>query len=296
MFTKFSSATIGRVAITSVAVIAAAFVSYRLWVHYEVEPWTRDGRVKANVVQIAPDVSGQITRVYVHDNTHVKVGEVLFEIDPTRFRLALQQAKAAEQSQSAELNQAMRQAQRNVKLQEAVSKEATEESQSRVEQLRAALDQAISARELAALNLARTKIISPVNGVVTNLDLQPGAYAASANAVMAIIDSDSFYVEGYFEETKLPGIHLNNRATVQLMGQSTLLKGHVDSFSNGVADRDRTVSSNLLPNINPTFNWVRLAQRIPVRITLDQVPEDVRLISGQTATVIVHPDTQADQI
>lgn len=291
--TKFSPASAGRVAITSIAVLIAVFVFYRLWIHYEVEPWTRDGRVKANVIQIAPDVSGQITKVYVQDNTRVNAGDVLFEIDPARFTLALQQAKAAEQSQRTALNQAMRQAQRNINLKEAVSREVTEESQAHVDQLRAAVEQAVAARDLAALNLARTKVVSPVNGVVTNLDLQPGAYATSAHAVMALIDSDSFYVEGYFEETKLPGIQLKDRATVQLMGQNILLKGTVDSFSEGVADRDRTVGSNLLPNINPTFNWVRLAQRIPVRIKLDAVPEGVRLISGQTATVIVHPDSQA---
>jgi RND family efflux transporter MFP subunit len=289
VLTKFFSTTAGRVAITTVTLIIAAFVFYRLWVHYEVEPWTRDGRVKANVVQIAPDVSGQITRVYVQDNAHVTIGQVLFEIDTARFTLALQQAKAAEQSQHTALDQAMRQAQRNIKLQEAVSRETTEESQMRVDQLRAALAQAVAARELAALNLARTKVTSPVNGVVTNLDLQPGAYATSARAVMALIDRDSFYVEGYFEETKLPGIQLQDRASVQLMGQSVLLAGTVDSFSEGVADRDRSVGSNLLPNINPTFNWVRLAQRIPVRIKLDPVPEGVRLISGQTATVVIHP-------
>jgi RND family efflux transporter MFP subunit len=291
VFTKPTLPAIGRVAVTTIVVIIAACVFYKLWMHYEVEPWTRDGRVKANVVQIAPDVSGQITKVYVRDNTHVTIGQPLFEIDSTRFTLALQQAKAAEQSQRTALKQAMRQADRNVRLQEAVAKETTEESQTHVEQLRAALDQAIAARELAALNLSRTQVVSPVNGVVTNLDLQPGAYATSAHAVMALIDSDSFYVEGYFEETKLPGIHLNDPVTVQLMGQSTLIPGHVDSFSEGVADRDRSVASNLLPNINPTFNWVRLAQRIPVRIKLGTIPNDIRLISGQTATVIVHPES-----
>lgn len=291
MFSKFSSAGAVRVGITTVTVIIAACVFYRLWVHYEVEPWTRDGRVKANVVQIASDVSGQIINVYVKDNERVTVGQPLFDIDPVRFELALQQAKSAEQSQRTALNQATRQAQRNHKLHEAVAAEITEESQAKVDQLSAALQQAMAARELASVNLARTRVVSPVNGVVTNLDLQTGSYATAAHPVMALIDSDSFYVEGYFEETKLPGIQLNDRVTVQLMGQNVQLQGVVDSFAEGVADRDRTISSNLLPSINPTFNWVRLAQRIPVRVKLDTVPADLRLISGQTATVIVHPAT-----
>jgi multidrug resistance efflux pump len=286
---KFSFAKYGRVAITSIAVLIAACVFYRLWIHYEVEPWTRDGRVKANVILIAPDVSGLVTHVYVKDNMRVKAGEVLFDIDTTRFTLAVQQAKAAENVQRASYQQAMRDVQRNLKLHNAVPQMVTEESQSRLAQLRAALNQAIAARELAELNLERTKVTSPVNGVVTNLDLQAGAHATSAQPVMALIDRDSFYVEGYFEESKLPHIQVDDPVTVQLMGQDTPLHGIVESFSEGIADRDRSVSSNLLSNINPTFNWVRLAQRIPVRIKLDQVPNDIRLIAGQTATVIVHP-------
>jgi multidrug resistance efflux pump len=91
-----------------------------------------------------------------------------------------------------------------------------------------------------------------------------------------------------FEETKLPGISLGDPVSVSLMGTKQQLSGHVDSFAQGIADRDRNTAGNLLPNVNPTFNWVRLAQRIPVRIALDRVPEGVRLVSEQTVTVDVH--------
>jgi multidrug resistance efflux pump len=156
-----------------------------------------------------------------------------------------------------------------------------------VDQTRAALAQAIVNRDTAKLNLARTRVYSAINGYVTNLDLQIGAYVTAARPVMALVDRDSFYVEGYFEETKLPGIHIGDPVSVSLMGEQQSLAGHVESFAEGIADRDRSTGSNLLPNVNPTFNWVRLAQRIPVRVAIDRVPASVRLVAGQTATVAV---------
>ena len=158
-----------------------------------------------------------------------------------------------------------------------------------METARAALAQAVVNRDTAKLNLERTQVKSVVNGFVTNLDLRPGAYVSASHPVMALVDRGSFYVEGYFEETKLPQIHLGDRVTVSLMGAQQKLEGHVESFAEGISDRDRTTGTNLLPNINPTFNWVRLAQRIPVRVALDPVPANVRLVAGQTATVQVLP-------
>jgi multidrug resistance efflux pump len=128
-----------------------------------------------------------------------------------------------------------------------------------------------------------------VDGIVTNLDLREGAYATAAHPVMAVVDSGSFYVEGYFEETKLPGIQVGDKVEVTLMGTRQPLPGHVESFAEGIADRDRSTGANMLPNVNPTFNWVRLAQRIPVRIALDPLPASARLVAGQTATVKVLP-------
>jgi RND family efflux transporter MFP subunit len=292
MFNKLSLKTsmlaLLRFAVTLIALAAALVVAQRLWRHYEVEPWTRDGRIKANVVQVAPDVTGQVTAVYVHDNEQVSAGQLLFEIDRARFALALQQAEAAEQAQRAALGQALREAHRNAELHDLVAQEVREQGQSHVEQLRAALAQAVVARDLARLNLERTRVLSAVNGTVTNLDLQTGSYVTAGHGVMALIDQDSFYAEGYFEETKLASIQLGDPVSVSLMGQPQPLSGHVDSFAGGIADRERSTASNLLTNVNPTFNWVRLAQRIPVRVKLDPVPATIRLVAGQTVTVDVH--------
>jgi multidrug resistance efflux pump len=149
--------------------------------------------------------------------------------------------------------------------------------------------QAIVSRDAAKLNLERAHVVSAVDGIVTNLDLREGAYATAAQPVMAVVDSKSFYVEGYFEETKLPGIQVGDKVEVTLMGARQALPGYVESFAEGIADRDRSTGANMLPNVNPTFNWVRLAQRIPVRIALDPAPAGVRLVAGQTATVKVLP-------
>ena len=289
MALKISLTALGRVGFTLAFAAGAVFAGWQLWRHYEVEPWTRDGRVKAYVVQVAPDVTGQVTRVYVHDNQHVAVGAPLFEIDRARFELALRQSEAQVIAARAALAQAQRENQRNTQLDDLVSQETREQGQTRTDQARAALAQAEVNRDTAKLNLERSHVVSAVDGIVTNLDLREGAYATASHPVMALVDRTSFYVEGYFEETKLPGIQIGDKAEVILMGTRQPIAGRVDSFAEGIADRDRSTSANMLPNVNPTFNWVRLAQRIPVRIALDPVPANVRLVAGQTATVKVLP-------
>jgi multidrug resistance efflux pump len=281
------SAELQRFIVTLVVVAAAAVVARWLWVHYELEPWTRDGRVRAYVVQVAPDVSGLISAIHIVDNQRVLKGEPLFEIDQPRFTLALQQAEAALQAQQVAVAQAEREAVRNRELRGLVSREVTEQSTARVDQARAALSQATVARDLAKLNLERTRVVAPVNGVISNLDLRVGDYVTTGRPALAIIDADSLHVEGYFEETKLPRIHVGDAVTIKLMGERELLNGHVQSIARGIADRDRSSASDLLPNVNPTFNWVRLAQRIPVYVEFDRVPPEVRLVAGQTATVTV---------
>jgi multidrug resistance efflux pump len=278
---------VGRVAITLLATAGAVYAGWQLWRYYEVDPWTRDGRVKAYVVPVAPDVTGPVTKVYVHDNQEVKAGDPLFELDRARFELALRQSEASVVAAQAALAQAQRENKRNTQLDDLVSQEIREQGQTRTDQARAALAQAEVNRDTAKLNLERTRVVSTVDGFVTNLDLRVGGYATASHAVMAVVDRKSFYIEGYFEETKLPRIHLGDPVRVSLMGSRTTISGHVESFAEGIADRDRTTSPNLLPNVNPTFNWVRLAQRIPVRVAIDAVPADVRLVAGQTATVQV---------
>jgi multidrug resistance efflux pump len=276
---------LGRAASTLTVIAFAAFVGWRLWSYYMEAPWTRDGRVRADIVQIAADVSGLITEVPVRDNQHVRRGQLLLVVDRARYELALAQAEAELQTQKALLSEAERERNRNLKLGALVAKESAEQSAARVEQLTAAVAETVSRRDLARLNLERTRVTATVNGALTNMELRPGDYAVAGKPVMALVDADSLHVDGYFEETKLDRVHVGDRAEVLLMGQSRPMFGRVESIAMGIADRERGLNGDLLANVNPTFNWVRLAQRIPVRIVLDEIPPDVHLIVGRTATV-----------
>jgi len=278
-----------RVAVTLVALIVAVLVARWMWIRYEVEPWTRDGRLRVDTVEVASDVTGLVTEVHVHDNDLVRKGQVLFLVDRARYALALAQAEAAILSQKAALSQAESEARRNRGLGGLVSKESAEQTQSRAEGLRAALRLAEVNRDLAKLNLERTTVTASVDGIVTNVQLRPGDYATAGRPVMALIDTASLHIDGYFEETKLPYIRVGDPVTAIVMGLSQPIKGHVQSIAGGIADRERSAGETLLPNVNPVFSWVRLAQRIPVRITIDQAPQGMRLIAGRTVTVTVHP-------
>jgi len=278
---------LSRIALTLVFVGAALAAGWYLWRQYEVEPWTRDGRVRADIVQVTPDVSGLITEVLIHDNQAVQKGQILFLIDRPRYQLALSQAQAAVDHQQALVDEATREDKRNHTLGNLVSVEVVEQGATRLAEAAAGLAQAVTARDLAKLNLDRTTVYASVNGVLANVQLQPGDYATAGHPVFALIDTDTLHIDGYFEETKLPRIRVGDPVVVQLMGGSQKLRGHVESISAGIEDRERGPSGNLLPNVNPTFSWVRLAQRVPVRVVLDRPPPDVRLIAGRTATVTV---------
>jgi multidrug resistance efflux pump len=279
--------TIGRVALTLVLVGAALGVGHLTWDHYREAPWTRDGRVRADVIQVAPDVSGLVEQVVVRDNQDVRQGDVLFTIDRARHQLALAQAEATVQGLRVQIEQARRENRRNTTLGDLVPAELREQGVTKVDQLKASLSQASAALDTARLNLDRTEVRAPVDGWVTNLDLRPGAYATAGRPVFALVDRQSLHVQGYFEETKLGRIEVGAPVRVRLIGEARWLEGHVDSIAAGIEDRERGGSTNLLANVNPTFNWVRLAQRIPVRVQLDRVPQDTRLIMGRTATVEV---------
>jgi multidrug resistance efflux pump len=278
---------LARGAVTLAAVACALWAALQLWDHYQRAPWTRDGRVRANVVQIAPDVSGLVASVPVGDNQHVSAGALLFEVDRARYELAVRQAQAALEAQRLALEQALRESERNAGLGARASQEAREQTGTRAEQARAAVAQAEVALDSACLNLERTSVRAPAEGLVTNLDLRQGSYVAAGRPVLALVDTQSLFVEGYFEETKLPRIHVGDRVRVQPMGMGTVLSGVVEGVAAGIADRDRSTAANLLPSVNPTFNWVRLAQRIPVRVRLDPLPGGLRLVAGQTVTVEV---------
>ncbi|MBB3608131.1 HlyD family secretion protein [Rhizobium sp. BK602] len=282
---------IGRIAVTLAFVIGAVFVGRELWGHYMDDPWTRDARLRADVVGIAPDVSGLVSEVLVKDNQTVQKGDILFRVDRERFAIALEQADAALESSKAALEQAQRENQRQQRLGDAASVQQKEQARTTEQQADASLREAIANRDLAQLNLDRSEVRATVSGRISNLSLHPGDYVTAGTAKVALIDGDSLRVEGYFEETKLPRIHVGDAVSIHLMGQTETLAGHVESIANGIEDRERT-SGSLLANITPTFSWVRLAQRVPVRIALDKVPEGTKLIAGLTATVEVSDGRQ----
>ena len=277
-----------RVTLTLIVVAVAAVFGWQTWTDYFDTPWTRDGHVRADIIGVTPDVSGLVATVNVKDNQPVKAGEVLLTIDKTRFELALRLANASLGEADANLKQAQRDADRSKSLSRNItSQESVEKVELAAQQALSAFQQAQANRDLAELNLQRTEVRAASNGIVSNLDLNPGDYVTAGKAVMALIDTDTLRVEGYFEENQLPKIAVGNPVTVKLMGHAQWLHGHIQSIAYGIEDRERTDGSNLLANVTPTFSWVRLAQRVPVRITLDNVPKDINLIAGLTATVSV---------
>jgi len=323
-----SSSAAGRIArklvpvALTVAVAAAAYMAGKhVWQSYADAPWTRDGHIRADVLQIAPDVSGLITDVKVGDNERVKRGDVLFQIDRARYELALAQAHAtlaqshaaARQAQAnlanqrTLLDQARREAARNHHLSDLVAQESIEQGDTKVRQGEDAVALAQAAQASAAateasaaaaikvaeLNLERTTIRSPVDGYLNDRAPHVGDYVATGRPVLSMVDAASVYVDGYFEETKIDKIRPGQSVRILVMGQRQALRGHVQSVAAGIEDRDRTSSASLLPNVNPSFNWVRLAQRVPVRVVFDEQPADQRLIVGRTATVSVVDDTAA---
>ena len=282
--------TLGRLILTLLVVVFACVVVWRMVMYYMYAPWTRDGHIRADVIQIAPDVSGLIQEVGVRDNQVVKRGDVLFTIDQDRFKLALRQAQASLADRRETLAQAQRENKRNRGLGNLVAREQLEESQSRELRAQSMVNEAQVAVDAAQLNLDRSVIRSPVDGFLNDRAPRAQEFVSAGRAVLSVVDSTSFHIDGYFEETKLSQIHVGQKVDIRMMGDNARLTGHVQSFAAGIEDRDRSAGSNLLPNVNPAFSWVRLAQRIPVRIAFDDVPKDFRLIAGRTATVSIIDD------
>lgn len=281
-------AYLARFLVTLAIVAIAAPAGWYLWDYYMGTPWTRDARVRADIIQIAPDVAGMVSDVAVSDNQEVNEGDLLFKIDKERYRLALDEASATLSSHKAQLAQAQRDLARVSKLSTvSISVAQQEQYRSAVDVAAADVKAAEAALDTAKLNLARTEVHAPAAGFVTNLQLRRGNYLNAGTAALALVDRQSFYIAGYFEETKLPRIAVGDKVDIRLMGVSTPLIGEVTGIASGIVDHERSSSPNLLANVNPTFTWVRLAQRIPVRIDFDSVPDGVKLVAGQTATVIV---------
>jgi multidrug resistance efflux pump len=283
---------LGGLLVTLSVVAAGSLGAYELWDRYVYSPWTRDARVQADVVSIAPDVSGFVQDIRVKDNQVVHKGDVLFVLDQERYRLAVATAEAAVESRRAAMAMQKRMADRRARLSNlSTSDEERENARFTADAAVAAYDEAVADLATTRLNLDRTVITAPVNGFVTNLTLVNGQYASVGTRVMAIIDSDSYRVSGYFEETKIPSLKLGQTVAIRLMSGGSTILGHVDSISRGITDHDNPTGPDLLADVTPTFEWVRLAQRIPVRIHIDSVPDGTLISSGMTCTVIAgeHP-------
>lgn len=283
-----------RVALTLAIATIATVAGIQLWRHYVLSPWTRDGRVVANSVTIAAEVSGRIVSSRVAENQYVKKGEVLFTIDQATFKAALDNAKATVASTQATMEMRSSNAARGHKLTRlSISDEALQDLDLEAEGAEANYQQALAVCENAQINFDRTVVYAPVNGYVTNLVLDLGDYADAGRPVLAVVDQDSFRVEAYLEETKLNFVRVGNLAIVTPLSGAPPIRGEVDSIARGIGDTQNPTGSNLLQNVNAVFEWVRLAQRIPVRIKLINVAKDTILSSGMTATVSIIQETNS---
>jgi RND family efflux transporter MFP subunit len=273
----------------SVAAIGIA-ASVLLWQTYQGKPWTRDGTVRAYVVTLAPQIAGEVTELAVGDNQFVHKGDLLMKIDPRDYRVTVDFGKAAVDQAQADYDNKKKEAERRLKLTDLVA--TPEEQQTYVASANialAAIEQRRANLRQAEINLGRTEIRSPVNGWVTNLQLRQGDYTATGQAVMSLVDSDSFWIDGYFEETALRSIKEGQPVKAWLLGYREVLQGHVESVARGIVVANAAPGNGGLASVNPIFTWVRLAQRVPVRVQIDHVPADVRLVIGMTATVEVEP-------
>lgn len=324
---------LGRIALTVAVLVAAALLARILWIREADTPWTRDARVRADVIQVAPDVGGLVAAVPVRDNQPVRRGDLLFTIDAVRFRYAadtaaaqlavacatIQSAQAQVREEQENLARARTAMERNADRARrrrfaggygATSKEEVDDAaaaaamarnawrlaQARLSQARADTARAFAQRDLARtalqrarLDLQRTEIRAPVDGFVTNLLLRAGDYVRVGQPVMALIDRHSFYLYGYFEESKLARIRPGDRAKIRLLSDPRCVAGTVEAVARGIGDRDNPTGPDLLLDANPVFDWVRLAQRIPVRIRIDTLPPDLPLSAGMSATVTILP-------
>ena len=274
-----------------VVLVAAALAAWKYW-DYVTNPWTRDGQVRAQVIQVTPRVSAPIIHLPVQDNQKVKAGDLLFEIDPRTFQSAVNQAEAELKQAHAGLDEAKDEAKRAEDIRKrdrgAVSAAEYTRRELALRGAEAKVLQAEAALEDAKLNLEFTRVQAPVDGYVTNLNLRLGSQAVANKPALALIDINSFWVHGFFRENHIGGIGAGDWAIVTLMSYPDRpLEGRVDSLGWGIAQQDGSTGENLLPSISPTFQWIRLAQRVPVRVHLLDVPEDIALRVGTTASVLV---------
>lgn len=276
--------------ITFITVAIAGVLSWAMWGAYMAAPWTRDATVRVYIVTMAPEVAGQIVQLPVLDNQFVHKDDLLMVIDPTNYRIAVKNTEAALEQAKANAEEAQAEYDRRKNLTTlSTSTETKQEYMAKSLGTKAAVDQATASLEQARVNLARTEIRSPVNGYVTNLLAQLGNFANAGVNQLSIVNTDSYWIDGYFEETQLASIREGNPVSIKLMGSTEVLRGHVSSLARAIVVENAQPGVSGVAKVNPIFTWVRLAQRVPVRITIEEHPKDVPLIAGMTATVEVRP-------
>lgn len=279
-----------RYLITPILVLLAGISLYSLYLDYSINPWTRDAQVRASIIKITPRVTGQVLAIHVDDNAHVKKGDLLFEIDDRIYKANLNQAIAAVKQAKALLTKAKNELTRALRLEKltpgAMPVLTLNNLAITVETATANLDAATANQQAIELNLDFTKVYAPADGYITNLKLRIGAQVIANQPVVALIDENSFWIEGFFKEDDLNGVKATDKANVTLlMHQEYMLTGEVHSIGFGIAKLDGSTGNDLLPTVNPNFQWIRLAQRIPVKIKLNNVPKEIQLRVGMTASV-----------
>ncbi|AEW75475.1 p-hydroxybenzoic acid efflux pump subunit AaeA [Enterobacter ludwigii] len=285
---------ISRTAITMALVILAFIAIFRAWVYYTESPWTRDARFSADVVAIAPDVAGLITAVNVHDNQLVKKDQVLFTIDQPRYQKALEEAEADVAYYQALASEKRREAGRRNQLGvQAMSREEIDQSNNVLQTVLHQLAKAQATRDLARLDLERTVIRAPADGWITNLNVYAGEFITRGSTAVALVKQNSFYVLAYMEETKLEGVRPGFRAEITPLGSNRVLKGTVDSVAAGVTNSSSSNDTKGMATVDSNLEWVRLAQRVPVRIHLDEQQGNL-WPAGTTATVVITGEKDRD--
>jgi multidrug resistance efflux pump len=277
-----------RYVATGVLVVAALVAARHGWRIYMTSPWTRDGMVRVQVANVAPQISGQIVEVRTHDNAHVHKGDVLYVIEKFDFEVALDNAKATILTREADLAvKEAENARRKALSTLSTSIEEKQQFDGNAKMAEAALASAKAGLAQAEINLQRTEVRSPVDGYVTNLLMRVGDFAQTGTSNLSVIDEHSYWIDAYFEETKLAGIHVGDPVEATLLGFQAPINGKIESITSGISAANAARSTQGLPNVDPIFTWVRLAQRIPVRIKIEQIPPEIPLVAGMTSSVSV---------
>lgn len=273
---------------TVLVVALAIIIGWLLWNYYMQSPWTRDGKIRAERVEITPQVSGRIVQLSVHDNQFVSAGTPLFTLDQSPYQIAVHNAEAQLARAQADLAKAQNEAYRRQHLPpKYISPEDLDIASFNVQEKLATVKIISTTLEQAKWQLSQTTVTAPVDGWVTNLSSRPGNYASTGKPVFALVDSQSFYVLGYFEETKLRHIQPGAHANIILYSNGQQLTGHVQSIGHAIYDQSVENGNSLVADIKPSVPWVRLAQRVPVRIELDAIPPDLTLVAGTTCTIYI---------